>query len=404
MNYSRTVKWSAAIALVVGGCVAAPLSLAIEPGNVRAGPFYIAPMLDVNAHYVDNLFRSRDDEKNTWVTEYAPEVQAWLQNGMNIYALSYRLVDSNHASSHDDDYTDHQVNLDIHHEFNARNVLNLFGEFYDGHEERGTGLSEGIIAGLIDEPIEYERTTFGGDYTYGNRTSRGRLELFFRSTDYDYQNFREFTRFRDYQADTLGTTFFWKVAPRTDALAEVRFTDTDYDTTDPGALGGSLDSDEANYLVGLAWNATARTSGSVRVGMYDRDYDSSGREGDDDFHWEVDLTWKPRTYSIFNLETRRRSEETNGLGDYIDSQEIGLSWDHKWNLRSSTFFSALAAEDDYAGAQRSDDRVEVEASYQHEFRRWFDMGIGYRYEKRDSDFRSLDYDLNLFFIEAKLSL
>lgn len=404
MKTDHFVKLMPTSALVGASILVAIPVLAIEPGNIKAGPVYIAPTVDVAGRYVDNLFRSHEDEKETWITEIAPRVQAWLQDGNNTYALAYKLVDTNYASSHADDYTDHQVNLDIHHEFNAKNVMNLMGEYYDGHEERGTGLSQGSISQLIDEPVEYERTRAGGDYTYGNRNSRGRIELAANIVSYEYQNFRDFTQYRDYEADTYGGTFFWKVGNRTDALFEVRAINTEYDKTDPANLAGSLDSDEMNYMVGMAWDATAKTTGSVRVGMFDREFDSRARGDDDGFHWEVDLTWKPRTYSNINLLTRRRSQETNGLGNYIDTKEFELAWDHKWSLRAKTHLGILLAEDDYSGADRTDDRYELEAIYRHEMQRWFDLGIGYRYEDRDSDIRSLDYNQNLFFIEANLSL
>jgi hypothetical protein len=394
--------------LVIAGTLAAQSSQAIEPRNIQAGPVYIAPTLGVAARYVDNLLRMDNDKKSTWVTEYTPKVLTWMQDGNNTYSLSYQLEDSHYASSHDDDFTDHQANLDVHHEFNVRNVLNIMGEYYDGHEERGTGLTEGEIAELIDEPVEYESSRLGGDYTYGNRSSRGRLELAARTVSYEYKNFRDFTRFRDRDADTYGATFFWKMGPRTDALLEVRAINNDYDRADPRDFAGSLDSDEMNYLVGMTWDATARTTGSIKVGAYDREYDSSDRSDDDGFQWEVDLTWKPRTYSSVNLNTRRVSQETSGQGDFIDTKEYAVTWDHKWTLRSRTHMSFLFGDDDYSGTERSDDRIELEAGFSHEIQRWLDLGFGYRFEKRDSNARflgeSLDYTQNIFFVEAKLSL
>ena len=379
-------------------------SHALEPRNVRIGPVYIAPKVSAAARYVDNLFRLDDDKKSTWVTVYKPHVSAWLQDGNNTYSLSYQLEDSHYASSHDDDFTDQQANLDLHHEFNARNVVNVKGEYYDGHEERGTGLTEGNIAQLIDEPVEYEYGLLDGDYTFGNRSSRGRIQLQASMVSYEYKNFREFTRYRDRDADIYGATFFWKVFPRTDALLEVRVIENNYDRTDPGDSAGSLDSDEVNYLVGLSWDATAKTTGSVKIGAYDREYDSSGRSDDDGFQWEVDLVWKPRTYSSVGINSRRVSQETNGLGDFIDTREYALAWEHKWNLRSMTRLEFLFGDDDYSGVDRSDDRLELEASFSHEMRRWLDLGIGYRFEKRDSNIGTLDYKQNLFFIEATLSL
>src|SRR5210317_2117316 len=120
------VKFLSAGVVAGAGILVTIPAQAIEPANINIGSVYIAPTVDVAARYVDNLFRSEKDEKDTWITEVAPRIQAWVQNGNNTYALAYKLVDSNYASSDDDDFTDYYFNLDVHHEFNARNVLNVF--------------------------------------------------------------------------------------------------------------------------------------------------------------------------------------------------------------------------------------------------------------------------------------
>jgi polysaccharide biosynthesis protein VpsM len=392
------------MALVVAGTLAAPQALAVDPAHWQAGPVSLTPTLDVKTGYVDNLLRSSDDEDDTWALITKPRLQAWLQNGLNTYSLAYTLTDYRYADSSDDDYTDNQLNLDIHHEFNAKNVLNVAGEYYDGHEQRGTGLAEGDIATLIDKPVELERYRLGGDYTYGNRDSKGRLQFGAKTENWDYQNFRDYTQYRNRDQDTLSGTFFWKVAPRTDVLAEVRYIDNQYDKTSPDDPFGTLDSEEMNYLVGVAWDASAKTSGSVRVGISDREYDSDSRSDTDNFMWEADVTWAPRSYSIVNFLTRRRNDETNGVGDAIDVEEYQVRWDHAWDSRSSMKLDLFAAQDDYTGSPRSDDRYRFEAGYVYSLRRWFDLGATYRYEKRDSDRDDLDYDANAYYLEAKLSL
>lgn len=399
-------KWLPATLMAAATSLAVTNVYAIEPAAAQWGPVYVAPTLDVEMRYVDNLFRSERDEKSTWVLDTLPKIQAWLQNGNSTYSASVQIQDFAYKDSSDDSFTDKQANLDIHHEFNARNTLNLNAEWYDGHEQRGTGLTEGGIANLIDEPVELETTRYGGDYTFGGDTSKGRLQLGYQFLDNDYQNFREQTQYRDREADTLNGIFFWKLGPKTDLLAEVRYIETEYDTTRQSDPAGSLDSEETNYYLGVKWDATAKTSGSIRLGTYDREYDSSGRKDDDGFSWEVDVDYKPRSYSNINFGTRRFSQETNGLGNAINTEEYTIGWDHDWSGRSSTRVGFLLADDDYEGSRRQDDRTEFEASYRYAVKRWFDVGGGYRYEERDSNSRTnpLDYDLNVYFIEAQLSL
>lgn len=393
------------LTIALAGFLLAPVTAsAIEPANIQAGPVTIEPTLKVETRYVDNLFRSEDDERSTWVLDTLPKVQAWLQNGNSTYSATLQLEDFRYASSHDDDFTDYQANIDIHHEFNAKNVLDVFGKYYDGHEERGTGLSEGRAVELIDEPIELETVDYGAKYTLGNKNSLARLEAGYRYFDRDYQNFERSTQFRNYDQDVYDVAVYYALGPRTDILAQVRYLDTQYDTVNRFDRGGSYDSEEYNYFVGVAWEATAKTSGSIKLGQYDREYDSVAREDDDGFSWEVDVFYKPRTYSVVNLETRRFSQETNGLGDAIDTEEYAIRWDHDWSGRSSTHFELINSEDDYTGSFRADDTWYLEAKYRYSFRRWFDLTGGYRYEERDSGEEDFDYEQNTFFIEAELSL
>lgn len=403
MHKGFSLKASAAGVLTIAATFANHSSLAVEPANIQAGPLYIVPTLDVKTGYVDNLFRSRSDEKSTWTSEVTPKMQAWLQSGVNTYSLAYQVVDYRYENSGRDNYTDQQVNLDLHHEFNAKHQLDVFGEYYDGHEIRGTGLTDGL-GGLVNAPVEYVRETYGGIYTYGNNSSRGRLRLEAKSADYDFKNFRSFTRFRDREQDTLSGTFFWKIASRTDVLVQVRAIDNEYDHISTFDSFGSFDSEEYNYLVGVTWEATAKTKGSIKIGTYDREYDSSARDDDDGFQWEVDLTYMPRTYSAIKFETRRYSQETNGRGDSINTQEYSLAWDHNWSGRSSTKFLVLTGTEDYSGIARRDDRFDIEASYSYSAQRWLDLGAGFRREDRDSDDALFDYTRNVIFIEANVSL
>ena len=393
-----------AAVVCASGTLTVPSALALEPTSLSAGPVFFTPTLDVKTYYTDNLWLTDQREKDTWVGIVTPRLQTWLQDGLNTYSLIFELEDSTYENSGDDDFTDYTTRLDLHHEFNVRNVLNVTGEYYDGHEDRGTGLIEGDLVFATDEPVEYTRTSAGGDYTYGSRDAHGRVRLAAKTTDYQYDNYRDFTRYRDYNQDVYDGTFFWSVAPRTDLLLEARAIDNDYDETDPADAAGTLNSDEMNYLLGVAWDATAKTVGHVKLGIYDREYDSGARSDVDGFTWEVGVTWKPRTYSILDLQTRRHTQETNGLGNAIDTQDLSLGWNHHWNQRAQTTLRVLYSNEDYQGASREDDNYAAEARYDYEYRRWLDLGAGYRYEDRDSDISSYSYDANIIFFEAKLSL
>jgi len=377
---------------------------ALQPSNVLIGPLFVTPTLELETAYTDNLWLTDTREKDTWLTRVTPRVQGWLYNGASDYSVAFQAEDSTYLDSGDDDYTDYTTNLDIHQEFNAKNTLNLFAEYYDGHETRGQGFIEGELSLITDKPIEYELSTFGGDYTYGGEQSRGRVKLAGKSADFDYQNYRDFTRFYDRTEDTFAGTFFWKIAARTDALLEARLIDNNYSRRNPADPGGSLTNEEMNYLLGVSWEATGKTSGHVKLGMYDRQYDSGSRGDEDGFLWEVGVVYQPRTYSTLDLKTSRFYQAPNGLGDGINTREVTLDWDHGWSQRSSTRLGFGYANDNYEGGNREDNSYRIEARCDYAFRRWMDVGLGYRYQYRDSDREVFDYNANTVFLEARLSL
>jgi hypothetical protein len=357
--------------------------------------------LDTQLNWTDNLFRSEEEEFETWGTVISPALQTWIQNGTNSVSVTLRAKNFTYASSHDDDATDYIANLDIHHEFNARNTLNFFAEFNDTHEARGTGVSEGIAL-RFEEPVELERAIVGGDYTFGSRESAGRLKLSAKGVNHNYQNFREFTQYRDRDEQHAAGTFYWKVGGRTDLLAEVRYYETEYDVTNPLDAAGTLDSENYEYFLGVEWEATGKTKGAIRLGAQDRKYSSSLREDDDGFNWDIDITYSPRTYSHIQFMSGSYYQETNGLGDAINRADSSLGWDHAWSSRTRSHIKGAYIVDEYDGVDREDDIYKIEAEIIHVLNRYLEMGFGYRYADKDSDIDFFDYTRNEVFLNLDL--
>ena len=114
-----------AIPAAVLCALTAQTTLALEPANLQAGPVYFTPTLDLETYYTDNLWLTNSREKDTWVGVVTPRLLTWLQDGVNTYSLGFELKDSTYENSGDDDFTDYTTKLDIHHEFNSKNVVNV---------------------------------------------------------------------------------------------------------------------------------------------------------------------------------------------------------------------------------------------------------------------------------------
>ena len=280
-------------------------TFAIDPGSVKAGAFQITPQLTLDTKFDDNIFKSSDGEEDDVIFLINPSIEAVAKERNNEYSVALDLVEGIYEDSGDDDFTDWTADGDAHVEFNARNIIDLYAGFHSLHEDRGSGFSEGTLVLSIDEPDEYEDIIAGGAYTFGSAESKGRLKLAADYLDKDYTNHEPDTDTRDRENTTGTGTFFWKIAPKTDILAEIRYMEVEYNT--PFTDGTpQLDSDETYYLVGVTWEATGKTTGTIKLGTVDKDFDDDARDDfDGEFSWDADVLWVPQEHHAFNFGAAR---------------------------------------------------------------------------------------------------
>ena len=170
-------------------------------------------------------------------------------------------------------------------------------------------------------------------------------------------------------------------------------TDIDYKTKT-----AALDSKEQRYLAGVTWQATAKTSGTVKVGQQKKDFDSAGRTDFSSGSWTAAVSWAPRTYSVFEFATNRAAEETNGTGDFNDRKDYALAWTHSWTSFLRTRLSATSIKDEYKSgstALRADKTAEYGLTATYQMRRWLNLGLGYTNTDRDPINNSFDYKRNV---------
>jgi len=404
------------LAILVGvgalGATISPTLFAADEGGatIDAGPLKVQPTLDTELGYIDNLFRSPDDEENSLRLTLTPALRAFIDNGASRYEAFVEVREQIYYSSSNDDATDVEFGIDVHHAFSNTQALDLFGGIDQTHEERGTGLSQGgsgLVIGEsgIDAPIKYDETQIGARYTLGNNQTLGRLELEMSNTETEYKNFRDVTAFYDYDEREGKAALYYNLSGKSALLLEGRWEDTDY-ARDRLSVA-SKDSEENTGLVGITWQATAKTTGYVKIGFFDRKFDDSARDDADGFRWDVSVTWAPRTYSTLTFSTAQESEESNGfdIGDYIERERYGLAWLHQLGNRTQLSVSFDLSNDEYAnGAGREDDRTSFQASLERQVSRWAKAVLGFRFEEIDSDNELMDYERNEVFLGLQMTL
>jgi hypothetical protein len=374
---------------------------------ITAGPVAITPTVGTEIKYRDNIYLQENNTTDSWIYLARPAISALAQDRNNVYQLGYKgeagwyEVD---RSNDRNDYFDNTFSGDTHLEFSERWIAEAYVRWAALHEDRGTGLSEGLIGEFIPEPIEYDQGDVGGSLQFGSDEGVGRLVLRAAYMDRSYQNFKEFTRPRDLDETTLGSTFFYPIAPNTDLLAEYQYNDIHYPT--PFADQPALDSEENYLMVGAQWEITPNLTSTAKAGYVDKNFESSQRKDWDGLGWSLDLLMEPREQDTILVRSERAPEETTLQGNFIKRETLEATWTHRWSDRVDTQLRGLVGVDTYEQAvdDRKDDSYTVALRVDYEFRRWANVYAGYSYDDKDSNAENLSYTDNIFRIGVELSL
>ncbi len=361
----------------------------------------LSPELSVKLSHSDNLTFAADNEIKTFITLTEPSLTYDLQGNKNRITLRTLLSIGEHDSSHQDDYVDKTIQASYEYTPTRKTSAGIDFEYFKGHDPRGIGAAEGT--GLVQQRYDrYDQYKVDVNAAYGARSAKGRFEIDGGYKDKEYQNNFAVTTVRD-REDTYGSArLFYRVMPKTRAVLEGRVLNVNYVTDAAGTP--TLDSVAYKGLVGLVWDSTYKTTGSAKLGYVSKDFDAGARKDGDDAIWEVEVEWRPRTYSIFNIHTSRDYAETNGTGDFTREDKIAGSYEHEWTSKVKTRLQASYQEDRFSEdtAGREDDLTTFSAYVDFEPRRWATLGTGYSYGERDSTTSSFDYERNLFEVYAKV--
>jgi hypothetical protein len=384
---------------------------AVDPQSIDVTDgIKFTPVLEIAQRYDDNIRAAEFNTDSSWVTTIAPTFKLSTEGRNSAYALTYTPNSEIYSSESDYDNTDHFVDLDAAFQFNDRNRLKL-NAGYDRVEDIaqdtfvfGTVGEDGFVEeefdfqGNSDEPDKYTLTTFNGNYLYGADTALMQLELDAGYEELRYRNSGDINDDLERNTTPLSATGYYRVAPKTRLLLEGRYTDFDYTNDD------TQDSYNTGLLGGVTWEATAMTTGTIKIGAEEKNFDNSGIDNENNTMWEAGINWSPLTYSKFNLTTRQNYTEGDDGADAIERQATTLSWNHQWLERVSSDVMYGYVDEEYLGINRTDTTDVWGLGLTYEMRRWLDVGIGWKYAERDSDAIGESYDRNIYAINFKVSL
>ncbi|WP_406828064.1 outer membrane beta-barrel protein [Microbulbifer sp. ARAS458-1] len=360
------------------------------------------PTLNFDLQQDDNVTSVEEGEIESLVAVINPNFLLSADDGVSAYMVNYSLLRGEYFDSEEDNYTDHFLSGEAAWELNVRNRLAVAASFSDGHEPRGTGFSQGA-GNAQNEPDRYQSNDVNATYVFGAATAKGQLELQLGTADTDYEGGMR-TAGRDRGTDYGSIAFNYNAGGKTKLLAEVGRRELGYEYT---AVGNeTLDSAEMRYQVGVTWEGTAKTTGTAKVGLRTKDFVSPERKDYTGPAWEVGVRWTPKEYSAFDFNTARRSDETSGVGNFIDVESYTLSWHHAWADRLSSQVTLDHSINDYQGAnvERVEDINTGTLRFNYQMQRWLAFNAGFIVSDKESTAAGFSYDKNVTFIGLQASL
>ena len=255
----------------------------------------LIPMMGVAFRQDSNIFRQSANEESDTITEFKPVVQLLGEKDANRYALTYTGDYAKYWDSSRDDYADHTISADVLLSPNNYYSVDFGASLGKLHENRGEGSSEGINAIQRPEPDEYDLNNINVVFDFGRDSARMGVELEAARSDIEYTNNRSETQFRDRDETNFGGRVYVRTSGKTRVFVGAARKDFEYDVNP--LFGGTLDSEQQRWYVGARWEVTGKTSGEVRIGSVDKDFDEVTRTDSDLGFWNAAVTWSPRTYS-----------------------------------------------------------------------------------------------------------
>jgi len=408
---SHKIAWAVGAALVLGTQFASAQSGPVTPAYkipdkskpaVTDGPRAIGlgdgigltPYFNLGVGRDSNLFLTQSNAKSSDIVTYNPGLKLDIESRSARFGFGYDLKVGKYSQSTADNYTDDKIFGTADLVLNSSTGLRFAADRTRGHDPRGS--TDRVGAG---KPDEYRTTAGSALFAYGANDAKGRIEVEAGTVEKRYTNNRATTIGSDRDTRNMAGRFFFKVAPKTSLLFEAGQDKIDY------VLGTSQqDSTDNRYLAGITWDATAATSGTIKVGRITKDFVVATRRDFSGSGWEAQVSWKPLSYSKVDVYTTKSVSESTGQGDFTLTKKFGASWTHGWDSRLTSILSASRADDEFVGSTRNDQTTSVGFKVDYKVMRWMTIGGEINNTKRDSNTINLDYTKNLYMLMLGLTL
>jgi hypothetical protein len=371
----------------------APVSQGALAYKTESG-VYFYPTVFAGAGYNDNVQSAATNAIGSNFLNVAPQLVGELKHKGDRYTALVSLDSTSYSNSSNDNANKSEFELAGDNYFTSRARAGWSIGQVNGSDPRNA--TNFAPSAEIDR---WHSTNLNGRLIYGAAEAQGRVEVDLGRQDKTYDNNRTVTSVADLTLTSVAARGFYRLGTRTQALIEFRDAKANY------LSSLSTDSNtERRYYAGLTWEATAATTGIVKVGRMTKDFDLSSKAGFGGSSWEATVRWLPRTYSAFDLQTSRVTADPTGFGNYLLNTSTNLTWNHKWTQSLSSRVAVGVLNSEFVGTPRTDTINSYALTVDYAVMRWLKVGVDYANTDNSSTSAASSYKRNVTMLTLNATL
>jgi len=366
---------------------------AFAAGNIHLGLLEIHPYTILQETYDDNIFAVDTDTKYDWITKITPGIKLLLPTGMHQFALEYNAVIKRYADYDSENTTDHNASFNADLKLGSLIGLRLNDTYAHGHEPRASSTS-----GQIEK---YDTNAALVSATY-QLADKSKVQLDYTRTTWDFKTGDD----RDRKEDLFAIYLYYRFLPRTSAFAEADYIKADYDL-ETSVLNNTVNSG----FLGLKWEVSPYTKGTVKGGYSNKDFDTAGKGSISKVSGSIDIDHEFSEYSSIKVVGKRIiSDSPNQAARAYITTGAYVEYKHKFIYNISGVMRGSYGTDDYSDPlpgetlTRSDRTILGGVGLKYQMKDWLEFALDYNYMDRDSNIDTHDFISNTYALTINLAL
>ena len=338
----------------------------------------------------DDNARKLSNPKEDRRYSLTPNISTTWKTGPHQLDVSYEGRYVEYEDDTDLNYTDHALSADLSLQHGRRLSTKIAAGYRSSQDNPATSDTPTNAEG---ELAEWERGFAQATVTYGQTKSQGQL-VFSASRD-SYRLDKSNLAYRDYDRDKLVGTFYYRISDRTRTLFEIQRSENDH--PDDNNAGVNQSNQTARYLTGISWEASELTTGTLKVGFLNREYDDDGLEDVSGLALSLTGAWTPtaRTKVTIGGSHDVRSSTRSGEGGVVHSA-VFTAVERKITSRTTLTLNLVYDNLDYDTRSRKDSRYLAGLDLTRSITPRLDIIARYRFSQRTSDDPLLEFESNQF--------